>query len=208
MMGGLKTRVAAKVRRRALSHGTLVPLWRRLERPSMHDWAEYLRLHGGFAAFGEDCAIVPSANFTDPYLTRIGNNVHMSGEVVLTCHDGSVNVINRAYGLKLDSVGPVAVGDNVFVGHGAIILPNVTIGDNVIVGAGVVVARDVPAHSIVVGSPSRVVGKLSDYVERLKERNSTFPWLHIIEKREGDFDPELEPTLMRLRQSHFFGAHL
>ena len=171
----------------------------------MQDWAEYLRRHGGFAAFGTGNAIVHTTHFADPGLTRIGSNVHMSGSAFFTGHDASVNVINTAYGLRLDSVGPITLGDNIFVGYGAVVLPNVEIGDNVIVGAGAVVARSVPSDSIVVGSPARVVGTLSDYVERLKLRNEALPWREIIERRKGGFDSTLEPTLLRMRQNHFFG---
>jgi acetyltransferase-like isoleucine patch superfamily enzyme len=49
-------------------------------------------------------------------------------------------MLNRAYGKKLDRVGPVIVNDNIFIGHGAIILPGVTIGSNVIVAAGSLVS--------------------------------------------------------------------
>ena len=52
---------------------------------------------------------------------------------------------------------PVRVGRHCFVGGGATILPGVTIGDESIVGAGCVVFEDVPARSIVVGNPARIL---------------------------------------------------
>jgi acetyltransferase-like isoleucine patch superfamily enzyme len=52
---------------------------------------------------------------------------------------------------------PVVIGRNVWLGANVTILPGVTIGDDAVVGAGSVVTRDVPARSIVVGSPARVV---------------------------------------------------
>ena len=45
-------------------------------------------------------------------------------------------MINEAYGLKLDRVGKIDIGSDVFVGYGAFIMPGVTIGDRVIIGAG------------------------------------------------------------------------
>ena len=88
----------------------------------------------------------------------------------------------------------------------AIIMPGVIIGDNVIVGAGAVVTHDVPSDSVVVGVPARRVCSLNELVQRLTAANEGLPWLPIIEKRVGDFDPALEPELERLRVQHFFGG--
>lgn len=60
----------------------------------------------------------------------------------------------------LEGASPVKIGNNVWIGGGAIILPGVTIGEDSIVGAGSVVTRDVPARVIAVGSPARVAEKL------------------------------------------------
>lgn len=57
----------------------------------------------------------------------------------------------------LESGRPIAIGANVWIGGGAIILPGVTIGDDAIVGAGSVVTRDVPAGATVVGNPARIL---------------------------------------------------
>jgi acetyltransferase-like isoleucine patch superfamily enzyme len=51
---------------------------------------------------------------------------------------------------------PVVVGRNVWIGSNATILPGVTIGDNAVVAAASVVTKDVPANSVVVGSPAGV----------------------------------------------------
>lgn len=53
---------------------------------------------------------------------------------------------------------PVVIEDDVFIGARAIVLKGVTIGRGSIVGAGAVVARSIPAYSIAVGNPARVVG--------------------------------------------------
>ena len=52
---------------------------------------------------------------------------------------------------------PVAIGDDVWVGGGAIICPGVTIGSRTIVGAGSVVTRDIPAGVFAAGNPCRVI---------------------------------------------------
>lgn len=50
---------------------------------------------------------------------------------------------------------PVTLGDDVWIGHGAVVLPGVTIGTGAAVGAGAVVTKDVPPFTVVVGSPAR-----------------------------------------------------
>lgn len=61
---------------------------------------------------------------------------------------------------------PVTIGDNVWIGMGAVILPGVTIGENSIIGAGSVVTKDIPANVIAFGSPCRVI---REFNERDKE---------------------------------------
>jgi len=60
-----------------------------------------------------------------------------------------------------DKGGEVVLGDRVWIGYRAIILPGVTIGEGAVVGAGAVVTRDVAPHSIVAGTPARKVGDRS-----------------------------------------------
>jgi maltose O-acetyltransferase len=56
---------------------------------------------------------------------------------------------------------PVIIGDDVWIGHGAVILKGVTIGDRAVIGAGAVVTRGVPADTVVAGNPARVVKRLT-----------------------------------------------
>lgn len=61
---------------------------------------------------------------------------------------------------KLEAAQPITIGDNVWIGGGAIVLPGVTIGDDSVIGAGSVVTKDVPPNVVAVGSPARPVRTL------------------------------------------------
>jgi maltose O-acetyltransferase len=61
-----------------------------------------------------------------------------------------------------ESGEPITLGDNVWLGGGAIVCPGVSIGDDTVVGAGAVVTRDLPAGVLAVGNPARVVRSLAD----------------------------------------------
>jgi maltose O-acetyltransferase len=61
---------------------------------------------------------------------------------------------------KLEAAAAITIGDNVWLGGGAIVLSGVTIGNNTVVGAGAVVTKDLPADVVAVGNPARVVRSL------------------------------------------------
>ena len=69
---------------------------------------------------------------------------------------------------------PITVGNNVWFGGGVKVLPGVTIGDNAVIGAGSVVTKDIPANSLAVGNPCRVIREIT---EKDKLRYSTPEYL-------------------------------
>lgn len=87
------------------------------------------------------------ANF--PWLISIGNNVTLASHVALVAHDGSTKKLTG-----YSKVGRISIGDDVFIGYGSIVLPNVTIGDGAVVGANSVVTRDVLPGTVVTGAPA------------------------------------------------------
>jgi acetyltransferase-like isoleucine patch superfamily enzyme len=187
-----------------MSYGLFPGLYRRVCRPDGYEYALFLQRHGNLHAIGNHCSILQSTVITDPPLVRLGDNVNLSS-CSLICHDGSIAVLNRAYGVKLDRVGKIDIRDNVFIGYGAIVLPNVTIGPNAIVAAGAVVNRDVAPGDIVAGVPARPVGRMDDLVKRLAADTARLPWAELIEKRAGHYSPEMESELTRRRVQAFYG---
>ena len=189
----------------AFEQGRAVGWYKRFCNPGGDEWAAWLKRHGGFHAIGEHCSIQVNAIITDPAYTRLGNNVRLTG-CTLFGHDGSVNMLNRAFGLRLDRVGKIDIRDNVFVGHGAIILPGVTIGPNAIVAAGSLVNRDVPPGSIVAGAPARVVGDIERLVARLEQDSARLPWIETLNRYRDSGDPALRAEVEQARIRHFFGG--
>jgi phosphonate metabolism protein (transferase hexapeptide repeat family) len=63
------------------------------------------------------------------------------------------------------------VGHDTWIGHGAILLPNVTIGNGSVIGAGSIVTKDIPPFSIAVGNPARVIRKRFDdeVIQKIQE---------------------------------------
>jgi NDP-sugar pyrophosphorylase family protein len=86
---------------------------------------------------------------------------------------------------QIDMVKPIVVGSNVFLGYGAIIMPGVTIGDNVVIGAGAVVTRDIPANSVAVGVPARVIRSTGAYIADALTRGESTKAMTRREKRHS-----------------------
>lgn len=97
-------------------------------------------------------------------LIAIGNNVTISYSRLLT-HDATTKKF-----IGYTKLGRISIGNNVFIGHGSIILPGVTIGNNVIVGAGSVVRTDIPDDSVVCGNPATRICSTTEYIKQNKAR--------------------------------------
>lgn len=200
MIAKLIHKLAKKI---AVDYGKGYSLYSKLYHPGAFEYAKYLKKHGNLYHIGENVAITFGTNIQDPQFVRIGNNVALS-VCTLIGHDGSIAMLNRAYGVRLDKVGKIDLKDNVFIGYQAIIMPNVTIGPNAIVAAGSVVTKDVTPNDIVGGVPAKSIGKVDELVDRLKEETQELPWANIISQRDGAYDEALEPVLTDLRTKHFF----
>ena len=110
-----------------------------------------------------------------PWLISIGDDTTLGPGVVILAHDASMR---RHIGRTL--LAPVVIGRRVFVGARAVILPGASIGDDCIVGAGaVVLPGEIPARSVVVGNPARIVGDVEAFAQRHRQAASHAPaWPH------------------------------
>lgn len=88
----------------------------------------------------------------------IGNNLRMGPGVGLISANHNPNNYDEWLKSK-----PITIGDNVWIGMNAVILPGINIGNNIIVGANSVVNKDIPDNSIVAGSPARVIQEKDPY---------------------------------------------
>lgn len=102
-------------------------------------------------------------DYSHCWLITIGNNVTLAPRVHILAHDASTKKF-----LNYTKIGLVEIGDNVFVGAGSIILPNVKIGSNVVIGAGSVITKDVPNDSLVAGNPAKIICTLTEYLDKNK----------------------------------------
>lgn len=94
-----------------------------------------------------DCVLLDVCRIT------IGSGVQIGPGVHIYAADHPRNPEERAAGTEMGK--PVTIGDNVWIGGRAVILPGVTIGDDAIIGAGSVVTKDVPGAATVAGNPAR-----------------------------------------------------
>lgn len=95
----------------------------------------------------------------------IGNGVLLGSNILITDHAHGNSTLSQQLipptQRSLASKGPVVIGNNVWIGDNAIILPNVTLGDGCIVGAGSVVTRSFPAGSVIGGNPAKLLKSIA-----------------------------------------------
>lgn len=91
---------------------------------------------------------------------QIGDNVLISPHVVITSSQHSFHRADLPMILQTETNKEVVIGNDVWIGANAVILPVVHIGDRVIIGAGAVVTHDIQSHCIAVGVPARVIKSL------------------------------------------------
>ena len=96
---------------------------------------------------------------TEPWCITLGNNVHITREVIFVTHDGGT-LLYRNIVPDLEITAPITVGNDVYIGVRSIIMPGVSIGNNCVIAAGSVVTKNVSDNSVVGGVPAKFIKKL------------------------------------------------
>ena len=107
---------------------------------------------------GHRCFINYNCVFLDCAAIDIGDDLQMAPAVQLYTAGHPLDRALRVAGWEFAK--PIRIGNAVWIGGGAIVLPGVTIGDGCVIGAGCVVTRDLPAGSLALGNPARIVRSL------------------------------------------------
>jgi len=114
--------------------------------------------HDGHIHIGDGTYIGRYAHIIATQHVSIGNNVVIADGIYISDNlHGLDNMKSRIFEQPLRNPGPVIIQDNVLLGEHVCVLPNVEIGEHSVVGSNSVVTKDVPAYSIAVGSPARVI---------------------------------------------------
>jgi acetyltransferase-like isoleucine patch superfamily enzyme len=95
-----------------------------------------------------------------PELITIEDGVSLAGGVYILTHSNPTAGIREILGEKATKIAPVHIKRHAWIAVNVVILPGVTIGENSIVAAGSVVTKDVPAYTIVGGSPAKFIRDL------------------------------------------------
>lgn len=153
-----------------------------------------------FAEIGEGCYLEPPfhANWGGHHV-HFGNKVYGNFNLTLVddthiyvgnCCKFGPNVTIATAGhpilpeLRMQQYqynAPVHIGNNVWIGAGAIVLPGITIGDNCVIGAGSVVTKDIPSNVVAAGNPCRILREINEHDREYYFKDKRIQWNEITE---------------------------
>lgn len=114
--------------------------------------------HGHGIRIGENVFINYNATMLDGGMITIGDNCQIGPNCQLVTPNHPIDYMERRK--PIERCLPITIGKDCWLGAGVIVCPGVTIGDCCVIGAGSVVVKDIPADSLAVGNPAKVIKKL------------------------------------------------
>ena len=148
-------------------HGAIRNIYRRWFRPDPLDEMKRLGLRFGQNFQLQLGALIDKNNC---WLISIGTDVTIAPNAHILAHDASTKMH-----LGYTRIGKVDIGDRVFIGAGAIVLPGVRIGNDVVIGAGSVVSMDIPDNVVATGNPARPLAATNEWIDQKKREMETAP---------------------------------
>lgn len=124
-----------------------------IEPPLHANWGKYTH-------FGSNVYANFNLTLVDDTDIFVGDNVMIGPNVVIATAGHPVNPALRLQAAQFNI--SVHIGNNVWIGAGAIVLPGVHIGDNSVIGAGSIVTKDIPANVVAVGNPCRILREINE----------------------------------------------
>ena len=165
--------------------------------PSAEKRSKLLKKFNYFYEMGENVHFQPRILPADPKFIKIHHNVAIASNVTFVTHDIIHKVLNNISNSEIEfksHLGCIEIMDNVFIGSGVTIMPNVRIGSNVIVAAGSVITKDIPDGVVVGGVPAKVIGTFADIVEKRRIESTLIA--------ETDRLMRVEPEWEKFRKQH------
>jgi len=121
--------------------------------------ASFWCLYGFNIEIGDNFYMNHNCVIMDAAKVIFGSNVFIAPGCGFHTVNHSIDLHERISGLEYAK--PITVGDGVWFGAGAQVMPGVTIGIGAVIGAGSIVTRDIPANVVAVGNPCRVIREIS-----------------------------------------------
>lgn len=139
-----------------------------IELPFHANWGGH-HLHFGSGIYANS-----NLTLVDDGHIYVGDKVMFGPNVIVATANHPVNPELRGRGLQYNK--DVYIGENTWIGAGAVIVPGVHIGKNTVIGAGSVVTKDIPDHVVAVGNPCRVLRKVSEHDREFFYKSERIDW--------------------------------
>jgi galactoside O-acetyltransferase len=139
-----------------------------IELPLHANWGGH-HLHLGNAVYANS-----NLTLVDDGHIYVGDKVMFGPNVTVATANHPINPELRGKAMQYNK--DVHIGENVWIGAGAVICPGVSIGSNSVIGAGSVVTKDIPENVVAVGNPCKVMREISDRDNEFYYKEEQIDW--------------------------------